>query len=303
MASAAPENALGAILTAMVTPFDDGGAVDEGVARDLMRHLVDHGSDGVVLAGTTGESATLDDDEKLRLFEAGVDELGGRATVVAGTGSNDTAHSVRLTAEAAARGVDAVLVVTPYYNRPNARGVRAHFEACAEAAGDTPMLLYNIPGRSVINVEADLLIELSRIPNIVGVKQANADMDAARRIVQESDLALYAGDDNLLCPFAEIGGAGGITVSSHLAGERMHEVYDTAHGGDAGRARTLDAELADLYSTLFIAPPPATVKAALGELGFELGGVRLPLVEVDESELAELRRMLDALRPAVAARD
>ena len=297
---ASPMN-LGPILTAMVTPFDESGAVNEGAARHLMRHLLDHGSDGVVIAGTTGESATLDDEEKLRLFEAAVDELGGRGTVVAGTGSNDTAHSVQLTRAAAARGVDAVLVVTPYYNRPNARGVRAHFEACAKAAGDTPMLLYNIPGRSVINVEADLLVELSKIDNIVGVKQANADMDAARTIVEQSDLALLAGDDSLLCPFAEIGGAGGITVSSHLAGERMKDVFDAAHAGDTERARALDAELHDLYTTLFIAPPPATVKAALHELGFELGGVRLPLVEVDEAELAELRRMLDALRPAMAA--
>ena len=297
------ETHLGAILTAMVTPFDSHGAVDETAARGLMRHLVDHGSDGVVVAGTTGESATLDDEEKLSLFEAAVDELGGRATVVAGTGSNDTAHSVRLTREAAARGVDAVLVVTPYYNRPNARGVRAHFEACAEAAGDTPVLLYNIPARCVINVEADQLIELSKVDNIVGVKQANADMDAARRIVEESDLALYAGDDNLLCPFAQLGGAGGITVSSHLAGERMKAVFEAAHAGDTARAQALDAELEDLYRTLFIAPAPATVKAALAELGFELGGVRLPLVEVDDAERAELRRMLDALRPAVAARD
>lgn len=297
------ETHLGAILTAMVTPFDSHGAVDETAARGLMRHLIDHGSDGVVIAGTTGESATLDDEEKLHLFEAAVDELGGRATVVAGTGSNDTAHSVRLTREAAARGVDAVLVVTPYYNRPNARGVRAHFEACAEAAGDTPMLLYNIPGRSVINVEADELIELSKIDNIVGVKQANADMDAARRLVEESNLALYAGDDNLLRPFSELGGAGGITVSSHLAGERMKEIFEAAHAGDTARAQALDAELEDLYTTLFIAPPPATVKAALAELGFDLGGVRLPLVEVDDAERAELRRMLDALRPAVAARD
>jgi 4-hydroxy-tetrahydrodipicolinate synthase len=295
---------LGAILTAMVTPFDDGGAVNESAARHLMRHLVEHGSDGVVVSGTTGESATLDDKEKLRLFEAAVDEVGGHATVVAGTGSNDTAHSVRLTREAVRRGVDAVLVVTPYYNRPNERGLRAHFAACAEAAGDVPMLLYNIPGRSVINLEPDLLVELSRIDNVVGVKQANADMDAARRIVEDSELALYAGDDNLLCPFAEIGGAGGVTVSSHLAGERMKEVYEAARAGDMERARALDASLADLYRTLFVAPPPATIKAALGELGFELGGVRLPLVEVDDAELAELRRMLDALRPAVTvARD
>jgi 4-hydroxy-tetrahydrodipicolinate synthase len=294
---------LGPILTAMVTPFDERGAVNEAAARELMRHLVDHGSDGVVIAGTTGESATLDDEEKLHLFEAAVDELGDRATVVAGTGSNDTAHSVHLTREAAARGVDAVLVVTPYYNRPNERGLRAHFRACAEAAGDVPVILYNIPSRSVINLEPDLLIDLSRIDNVAGVKQANADMDAARRIVEESELALLAGDDNLLRPFAELGGAGGITVSSHLAGERMHEVFDAASTGDSERAKALDAELDDLYRTLFIAPPPATIKAALGELGFDLGGVRLPLVEVDDAELTELRRMLDALRPAVAARD
>ncbi len=298
------ETPLGPILTAMVTPFDDSGAVNEPAARGLMRHLVEHGSDGVVIAGTTGESATLDDEEKLQLFEAAVDELGDRATVVAGTGSNDTAHSVRLTRDAAARGVDAVLVVTPYYNKPNQRGLRAHFTACAEAAGDVPMLLYNIPGRSVINLEPDLLVELSRIENIVGVKQANSDMDAARRIVEDSELSLLAGDDNLLRPFAELGGAGGITVSSHLAGERMKEIFEAASAGDTERARSLDAELEDLYRTLFIAPPPATVKAALGELGFDLGGVRLPLVEVDAAELTELRRMLAQLQPAVgAARD
>jgi 4-hydroxy-tetrahydrodipicolinate synthase len=294
---------LGAILTAMVTPFDADGAVDESAARRLMRHLVEHGSDGVVVAGTTGESATLDDEEKLRLFETAVDELGGQATVVAGTGSNDTAHSVRLTREAAARGVDAVLVVTPYYNKPNERGLRAHFKACAEAAGDVPVLLYNIPGRSVINLEPDLLVELSEVRNIVGIKQANADMGAARRIVEDCGWALYAGDDNLLGPFAEIGGAGGVCVSSHLAGEHMKEVYEAAHAGDTERSRALDAELDDLYRTLFIAPPPATVKAALRLLGIELGGVRLPLVEVDDNELAELRRMLGALQPAVGVRD
>ncbi len=296
-----PETSLGAILTAMVTPFDSAGAVDEPAARRLMRHLVDHGSDGVVIAGTTGESATLDDAEKLRLFEAAVDELGGSATVVAGTGSNDTAHSVRLTREAAARGVDAVLVVTPYYNKPNERGLRAHFEACADAAGDVPVLLYNIPGRSVINLEPDLLIELSRIDNVVGVKQANSDLGQARRLLAESSLALYAGDDALLCPFAEMGGAGGILVSSHIAGERMKEVHDLARAGDTERARAVDSELQDVYRTLFIAPPPSTVKAALRLIGIEAGGVRLPIVALDDAELADVERMVEALRPRVAA--
>jgi 4-hydroxy-tetrahydrodipicolinate synthase len=289
---------LGAILTAMVTPFDTDGAVREDAARRLARYLVEHGSDGVVVAGTTGEAPTLDDAEKLRLMEVVVDEIGDSATVVAGTGSNDTAQSVHLTSQAAERGVDAVLVVTPYYNKPNRRGLVAHFEAVA-AATDLPVLLYNIPARCVINLDADLLAELAQIDNVVGVKQANSDMDQARRIV-DTGLALYAGDDNLLGPFAEIGGAGGITVSSHLVGERMKELYEAARAGDVERSRAIDSELADVYRTLFITPAPATVKAALELIGLEAGGVRLPLVEVDESELAELRRMVDSLRPVPA---
>jgi 4-hydroxy-tetrahydrodipicolinate synthase len=289
---------LGAILTAMVTPFDADGAVREDAARRLARHLVEHGSDGVVVAGTTGEAPTLDDAEKLRLMEAVVDEVGDSATVVAGTGSNDTAHSVHLTSQAAKRGVDAVLVVTPYYNKPNRRGLVAHFEAVA-AATDLPVLLYNIPARCVINLEPDLLAELARIDNVVGVKQANSDMDQARRIV-DIGLALYAGDDNLLGPFAEIGGAGGITVSSHLVGERMKELYEAARAGDVERSRAIDRELADVYRTLFITPAPATVKAALELIGIEAGGVRLPLVEVDDSELVEVRRMVESLRPVPA---
>jgi 4-hydroxy-tetrahydrodipicolinate synthase len=290
---------LGAILTAMVTPFESDGAIREDATRRLARHLVEHGSDGLVVAGTTGEAATLDDAEKLRLMEIVVDEVGDSATVVAGTGSNDTAHSVQLTRQASERGVDAVLVVTPYYNKPNRRGLVAHFSAAA-AATDLPVLLYNIPARCVINLEPDLLAELGRIDNVVGVKQANSDMDQARRIVEDSGLGLYAGDDNLLGPFAGIGGAGGITVSSHLAGEQMKELYEAARGGDMERAGAIDRELEDVYRTLFIAPAPATVKAALNLLGFETGGVRLPLVEVDASELAQVRRMVESLRPVPA---
>ena len=290
---------LGAILTAMVTPFDSSGALREDAIRRLARHLVEHGSDGLVVAGTTGEAPTLDDAEKLRLMEIVVDEVGDQATVVAGTGSNDTAHSVHLTAQAAERGVDAVLVVTPYYNKPNRRGLVEHFKAVAGAT-DLPVLLYNIPARCVINLEPDLLAELGRIDNVVGVKQANSDMDQARRIVEEAGLALYAGDDNLLGPFAEIGGAGGITVSSHLVGEQMKELYEAARAGDVERSRAIDAELADVYRTLFISPAPATVKAALEMLGFEPSGVRLPLVEVDDAERAEVRRLVESLRPVRA---
>jgi 4-hydroxy-tetrahydrodipicolinate synthase len=290
---------LGAILTAMVTPFDSDGALREDATRRLARHLVEHGSDGLVVAGTTGEAPTLDDAEKLRLMEIVVDEVGDSATVVAGTGSNDTAHSVRLTSQAAGRGVDAVLVVTPYYNKPNRRGLVAHFSAVA-AATDLPVIVYNIPARCVINLEPDLLAELGRIENVVGVKQANSDMEQARRVVDDSGLSVYAGDDNLLGPFAEIGGAGGITVSSHLAGEQMKELYEAARSGDVERSRALDRELEDVYRTLFITPAPATVKAALNLLGFETGGVRLPLVDVDESELAQVRRMVESLRPVPA---
>jgi 4-hydroxy-tetrahydrodipicolinate synthase len=290
---------LGAILTAMVTPFDSHGAVREDATRRLARHLIDHGSDGLVVAGTTGEAPTLDDAEKLRLMDIVVDEVGDGATVVAGTGSNDTAHSVHLTSQAAGRGVDAVLIVTPYYNKPNRRGLLAHFKAVA-ASTDLPVLLYNIPSRTTINLEPDLLAELARVDNIVGVKQANSDMEQARSIVDDAGLALYAGDDNLLGPFAEIGGSGGITVSSHLAGERMKELYEAARAGDVERSRSIDRGLEDVYRTLFIAPPPATVKAALEMLGIEAGGVRLPLVEVDDSERAEVRRMVESLRPVPA---
>jgi 4-hydroxy-tetrahydrodipicolinate synthase len=189
--------------------------------------------------------------------------------------------------------------VTPYYNKPNRRGLLAHFKAVA-ASTDLPVLLYNIPARTTINLDPGLLAELAQVDNVVGVKQANSDMDQARSIVEDAGLALYAGDDNLLGPFAEIGGAGGITVSSHLVGERMKELYEAARAGDLERSRPIDRELEDVYRTLFIAPPPATIKAALELLGIEAGGVRLPLVEVDDSERAEVRRMVESLRPVPA---
>jgi 4-hydroxy-tetrahydrodipicolinate synthase len=295
----APSASLGAILTAMATPFDSDLELNEPATRRLLRHLVEHGSDGVVVSGTTGESATLTDDEKLRLVEIAVDEVGGDATVVAGTGSNDTAHSVHLTRAATERGADAVLVVTPYYNKPNRRGLKAHFEAVA-AATDKPVFIYNIPSRCVINLEPDLLAELATVDNIGAVKQANADLGEARAIV-EAGLALYAGDDNLLRPFAEIGGAGGICVSSHLAGERMKELYEAAAAGDVERARAIDDGLHDVYETLFFTASPGPLKAALNLLGFEVGGLRLPMVALTEDERHRVSTMLDRQGLAASA--
>jgi 4-hydroxy-tetrahydrodipicolinate synthase len=283
---------LGAILTALVTPLDADLAVNEAAARRLARYLLDQGSDGFVVAGTTGESPTLSDDEKLRLLEAVIDEVGGEATVLAGTGSNDTAHSVHLTRAATERGADGVLVVTPYYNKPSRRGLKAHFEAVA-AATDKPMLVYNIPGRCVINLEPDLLAELSEVPNVVGVKQANDDMEQARAIVENTGLDLYAGDDNLLRSFAEIGGAGGVCVASHLVGTRMKEMYEAAVAGEYEHARAIDSELADVYETLFFTASPAPVKAALNLLGLEAGGCRLPIADLTEDELPRVSKMLE----------
>jgi 4-hydroxy-tetrahydrodipicolinate synthase len=284
---------LGTILTAMATPLGPDLELNEAAARRLARHLVDHGSDGLVVAGTTGESATLSDSEKLRLLDVVLDEVGEDATVVAGTGSNDTAHSVDLTRGATDHGAHAVLVVTPYYNKPSRRGLKAHFEAVA-AATDRPVFLYNIPSRCVINLDPELLGELSEIENVAAIKQANDDLDQARTIVSETSLDLYAGDDGLVRSFAEIGGAGGICVSSHLVGERMREMYDAAVAGDHERARAIDDELADVYSTLFFTASPAPVKAALNMLGLEAGGCRLPIADLTDDELPRVSALLEA---------
>ena len=283
---------LGAILTAMVTPFGPDGEVNEDATRRLARHLVDHGSDGLVVCGTTGESPTMSDEEKLRLFDIVIDEVGGDASVIAGTGSNDTAHSVHLTEQASRRDVDAVLVVTPYYNKPPRAGLVAHFRAVAEST-DKPVMLYNIPGRTLINLEPDLLARLGEVDNIVAVKQANDDMEQAKRVISEAGLQLYAGDDNLLRPFAEIGGSGGVTVTSHLFGEQMKEMYEAARAGDSEHAREIDDRICDAYEAIFMTVGTITTKAALNMLGFEVGGVRLPLVDASDRERAAIQGLLE----------
>jgi 4-hydroxy-tetrahydrodipicolinate synthase len=276
----------------MVTPFGPDGEVNEDATRRLARHLVDHGSDGLVVCGTTGESPTMSDEEKLRLFDIVIDEVGSDASVIAGTGSNDTAHSVHLTEQASRRDVDAVLVVTPYYNKPPRAGLVAHFRAVAEST-DKPVMLYNIPGRTLINLEPDLLARLGEVDNIVAVKQANDDMEQAKRVISEAGLQLYAGDDNLLRPFAEIGGSGGVTVTSHLFGEQMKEMYEAARAGDSEHAREIDDRISDAYETIFMTVGTITTKAALNMLGFEAGGVRLPLVDASDRERAAIQGLLE----------
>lgn len=283
---------LGAILTAAVTPFDRDLRVDEGATAALLRHLVAHGSDGVVMAGTTGEASTLTDDEKIGLVRTAVREVGDRARVVAGTGSNDTAHSVHLTERAAEAGADAALVVTPYYNRPPRAGIVAHVAAIAEVG--LPVVLYNIPSRTGVNMEPDLLAELAGIQNVVAVKQANPDLGECREVVERTPLTVYAGNDDMLLPVLEMGGAGVISVASHLVGDEMAEIARAAARGDIDEARRRDAALADLYAGLFVTTNPILIKAALEMAGLiPSGRLRLPLVEATPVQRDILRTVLE----------
>jgi 4-hydroxy-tetrahydrodipicolinate synthase len=273
---------IGGILTAMVTPFDANGAVDEEAAAALMRHLLEHGSDGLVLTGTTGESPTLSDEEMVELWRLGVSECGD-APVIAGTGSNDTRHAIELTERATEAGVDAVLVVTPYYNKPNRAGLIAHFTAVA-AATDRPVILYNIPSRSIIDMPNDLVEELAaEIPNVTAIKQASYE-----RLAPLEGLDLLAGNDDVLARVLDMGGTGGILVASHLVGEEMRRMID-----EPDARHELHESLRGVFEVMGVAPSPAPLKAALQLLGHDVGGLRLPLVEVSEDERATVREALE----------
>jgi 4-hydroxy-tetrahydrodipicolinate synthase len=273
---------LGAILTAMVTPFDAQLRVDEEATVRLMRHLVAHGSDGLVICGTTGEAATLTDEEHLGVIELAVREMGGSCTIIAGVGSNDTRHAVRLTERATELGADALLHVTPYYNRPNRRGIVTHYRECARAT-DKPILLYNIPSRTGTDMPNDLLAELAQLDNVVGVKQANA-----ANLAPVDGLEIYAGNDDMLCDVLELGGPGGILVASHIVGEEMRRMVD-----EPEHRREIDAGLRPLLDALAVAPNPIAIKAALNLLGHGVGGLRLPMVEADEHETSVVRAALE----------
>ncbi|MEA2428724.1 MAG: 4-hydroxy-tetrahydrodipicolinate synthase [Thermoleophilaceae bacterium] len=272
---------IGGILTAMVTPFDADGRVNEEAFVDLLHHLLENGSDGVVVAGTTGEGATMADAEKLRLFELAVAEAGG-ATVIAGTGSNDTAHSIELTERAGELGVDGMLVVTPYYNKPNRRGIVAHFSAVAQAT-DKPIVVYNIPGRCVVDIPNELLAELAQIENIAAVKQARFE-----DIAPIDGMDLLAGNDETLAECLDKGAAGGICVASHIVGAEMRRMID-----DPESRHDISDGLRDVFAAMGVTINPIPVKTALRMLGHDVGGFRLPMVEASEEESEEIRVVLD----------
>ena len=292
---------LGEVLTAMVTPFNAEGSVNVERFRELAAHLVDHGSDGVVVAGTTGESPTLSDDEKLELFAAAVDAVGDRATVIAGTGTYDTLHSAHLTERAHELGVDGFLIVTPYYNKPPQRAIVRHFQEIA-ARTDKPIVAYNIPSRVVVNIEPETIAELAEIENVRAVKQANDDLDQAR-VIPGLGLDLYAGDDNLIFPFLGLGGVGGVCVHTHVWGPQTKEMVRRYKDGDVAGARRLNEEMAPAFDLLKVATNPIAIKAAVNLLGHDVGGHRLPMVDPTEQELEQVRGCLEragVLSPASA---
>jgi 4-hydroxy-tetrahydrodipicolinate synthase len=285
----------------MATPFAADGSLDLDAARALARHLVEHGSEGLVLAGTTGEGPTLTDKEKLALFDAVLDEVGSDARVIANTGTYDTAHSVHLTREARQLGVHGFLAVTPYYNKPPPEGLARHFAAIATAAGGLPVIVYNIPQRVILNLEPPLLARLAReSANVVAVKQATTDLEQARAILA-AGLVLYAGNDDLLAPFLELGGSGGICVASHLVGSEMLRMCELAEAGDFDGVRAVDRELSTVYGALAVTTNPIPLKAALELIGLRAGAPRLPLVEATEEQRAVLRSALAARGLTAAA--
>jgi 4-hydroxy-tetrahydrodipicolinate synthase len=284
---------LGEVLPAVLTPFDADGAVAFDRFRSLCRHLVDHGCDGLVVTGTTGETPTLTDDERFTLYEIALDEVGDTHTVVAGTGTYDTRHSVHLTQRAHELGVHGFLVVTPYYNKPPQRGIVAHVEAIA-AATDRPVVFYDIPSRVVVDAEPATITALSQIANVTAVKQAKPSLEAASHVVA-SGLDLYAGDDDLLLPFLQVGGVGTISVTAHVVGPQIKELIRRFRADDLDGARALEAELQPAIELLRVQTNPIPIKTAMNMLGHDLGGFRLPLVSATGEEEAAIRGCLERL--------
>lgn len=284
------------LITAMATPFDEDGRVDHDAARRLAAHLLEHGSHGLALAGSTGECPTLTDGEEIELLQEVRAEVGDEPLIVCGTGTNDTRHSCELTKMVVDAGADASLVVVPYYNKPTEAGIRAHFETVAAAVPELPMVMYNIPSRVIVNAGPQLLGELGEVDNIVAVKQANDD-----ELAPIEGLTVLAGNDNVFLRALEFGGGGGITVASHLVGDRMREIWDAAQAGDLERARQIDADITPVYEATSVTTNPIPLKAALEMVGLCANRLRLPLVPADAEQRAAIKAGLDAAGVAVAS--
>lgn len=286
----------GKVATAMVTPFDHKGNIDFEKTTQLINYLISNGSDALVIAGTTGESPTLSTEEKLALFRHSVKVVDGRVPVVAGTGSNNTYASIELTKKAEEIGVDAIMIVAPYYNKPNQEGLYQHFKTIAEST-ELPVMLYNIPGRSVINMSVDTIVRLAELPNVVALKDASGDLDAMTAIIAQTsdDFALYSGDDGLTLPVLAIGGTGIISVASHVIGNEMQEMVKLYESGNPKKAAKIHQRIVPVMKSLFAAPSPTPVKTALQLKGLDVGSVRLPLVPLTEEERQTLVSTLNTL--------
>ncbi len=284
----------GQLITAMVTPFDERGEIDFDATKNLLEHLIKTGTDAVVVAGTTGESPTLSTEEKLELFSFVIKEANGRIPVIAGTGTNNTKASIELTKEAEKLGADGIMLVAPYYNRPNQDGLYAHFKAIAEET-DLPIMIYNIPGRTACNIEVDTIVKLSEIDNIVSVKEASGNLDAMAEIIERTKdgFVLYSGDDSLTLPVLAIGGKGIVSVASHIVGDAMKEMIEAFNRGDIEKAGAIHRKLLPTFKALFSAPSPAPLKAVLNLTGIPVGDVRLPLVPVNEEQVEVLKQHIN----------
>lgn len=285
----------GKIITAMVTPLDTNRDIDFPATEKLIEHLIANGSDGLVVAGTTGESPTLTAAEKLALFKFTAEKVNGRIPVIAGTGSNDTRTSIALTKQAEEAGVDGIMLVTPYYNKPAQEGLFQHFKAIAEATR-LPVMLYNIPGRSAVNMAPETIIRLAAVDNIVSVKEASGNLDAASMIIEETpaDFTVYSGDDGLTLPLMAIGADGIVSVASHIIGNEMQEMVANFTAGNIKQAAAQHRKLLPVMNALFAAPNPVPVKTALQLMGIQTGEVRLPMIPLNEEETATLRQLLEA---------
>lgn len=286
----------GQVLTAMVTPFDAKGNIDFNQTEILIEYLLDNGTDGLVVAGTTGESPTLTTEEKISLFNHVVKTVNNRVPVIAGTGSNNTQASIALTKEAERCGVDAIMLVTPYYNKPNQQGLYEHFKTIAMETS-LPVMLYNIPGRSIVNITAETTIALSKIDNIVSIKEASGDLDQVSEIIEATDdtFSVYSGDDSMTLPLLSIGGVGVISVASHIIGQEMQQMVNLYNQGDTKGAAKLHRKLLPVMKGLFTAPSPSPVKAALRMKGIDSGALRLPLVSISETEERNLKNIIERI--------